>query len=247
MPPPGLRLSIVVPTLNEQVQIQTLIPHLRQAAAWVPVEIIVSDAGSEDDTVERAEALGARVFRSPWPGRAAQMNFGAEQAKSAVLHFVHADCRPQHGFAEAILKAVASGRLAGSLRNRFQTRHPGLRLCSYLSRFRGLMFRGGGQTLFAQKALFESVGGYDTGLELMEEYELIGKLSRRTRFTVLPLDSVVSVRKHRINGAMRLQLIYACIMGMYFAGASQDRLKRFHRRWVRSGRQAMAFEKPEAF
>lgn len=239
--PPSI--SIIIPALNEADHLQRLLPLLWQRGRpWV-LEILVVDGGSMDTTRQAAQEGGAQWLCAPQPGRAAQMNYGAQHAKASILHFIHADSLPEAGFAQALITAISSGHKAGCLRNRFDTRHPGLLLCSYCSRFRGLMFRGGGQTLFVTRDLFAAAGGYDTRLDLMEEYDLIRKLQRQTSFVVLPLNAWVSVRKHRRNGALRLQLIYACIMGMYFAGCSQERMKRFHKRMVRTGPQQMHFER----
>ena len=89
-----LSISIIIPTLNEERNIQELIPLLKEQGVK---EIIVVDGGSLDDTKLQAEKAGAQVLVSEC-GRAVQMNAGADVARGEVLWFVHADTRPPaHG------------------------------------------------------------------------------------------------------------------------------------------------------
>src|SRR5262245_52062188 len=81
-----MRLAIVVPTLNEE---DTLRRHLPAALAAAD-EVVVSDGGSTDATVEVARSLGAHVVTGP-PGRGAQLNRGAAEATADILLFLHAD------------------------------------------------------------------------------------------------------------------------------------------------------------
>ena len=67
--PPGAaerpRLSVVIPTRDEEAEIGDLLDHLLPAAPW---EVIVVDAGSTDRTCAMARARGVRVITSA-PGR----------------------------------------------------------------------------------------------------------------------------------------------------------------------------------
>ena len=53
------RVALVIPTLNEQEPIAEVIQAVPRDAVD---EVIVADSGSEDRTVERARAAGARVI-----------------------------------------------------------------------------------------------------------------------------------------------------------------------------------------
>jgi len=57
----------------------------------------VVDGGSIDDTVQLANASGAKVITSS-PGRAKRMNKGAKTAQGDILLFLHADTFLPHGF-----------------------------------------------------------------------------------------------------------------------------------------------------
>ena len=62
----GLRLSLVIPTLNEAQTIGTVLERLLPLRDQLPLldEIAVVDSGSTDNTVERAFEAGAEVYRA---------------------------------------------------------------------------------------------------------------------------------------------------------------------------------------
>jgi glycosyltransferase involved in cell wall biosynthesis len=92
-------VSIIVPALNEEHAIGTLIEELRAAAAWH--EIIVVDDGSSDGTGEQAAAAGARVLRHPYnKGNGAAVKTGIRAATGEYLMIIDAD--GQHQPADAV-------------------------------------------------------------------------------------------------------------------------------------------------
>jgi glycosyltransferase involved in cell wall biosynthesis len=79
-------VSGVVITHNEEKMIERCLSSL----SWTR-EVIVVDALSTDRTAEIAAAMGARVFKRPWPGYAAQKSFGVAQATQPWVLNVDAD------------------------------------------------------------------------------------------------------------------------------------------------------------
>ncbi len=134
-------LSVIIPTYNEAANIGRLVADLRRYSPPGAVEVLVVDAGSSDGTAAVAQQAGATVLRSPQPGRAAQMNYGAQHARGDVLYFVHADVGIHPGYVATIGAAVAQGYGAGCYRFRFDSAHPLLRLNSYGTRSKGIMSR----------------------------------------------------------------------------------------------------------
>ncbi|MCA9569825.1 MAG: glycosyltransferase, partial [Myxococcales bacterium] len=98
-----MRVTAVVPTLDEVTRLEACLDAL--VAAGVD-EVVVSDGGSRDGTVELARRLGCRVVvgRS---GRALQCNRGALAADGDVLWFVHADVRVPVTGAQAVRAALS--------------------------------------------------------------------------------------------------------------------------------------------
>ena len=62
------RLSAALITFNEERNLPRVLESLRGVAD----EVVVSDSGSTDGTVEIARSFGARVFETEWPGYARQ-------------------------------------------------------------------------------------------------------------------------------------------------------------------------------
>jgi len=89
--PPEFKLSVVVPTYNEEGSIgETIEAVFRQSCCGRP-EVLVVDGGSTDRTLEVATSHGAKVLRAPKPGRGPQMDVGARAAQGSVVMFLHAD------------------------------------------------------------------------------------------------------------------------------------------------------------
>lgn len=222
-------LSVIIPTHNEAGNIGRLVADLRRYAPVGAVEILVVDANSPDGTAAAARAAGATVLESPRPGRANQMNYGAQQARGDIFYFVHADVRIHPDYVATIREAVARGDAAGCYRFRFDSNHPLLRLNSYGTRFKGLMSRGGDQTLFISRALFEQLGGFNEAFVIMEDFEIIQRIRRVARFHIVPQDVVVSARKYETNSWLRVQLANLTAFSMYFLKLPPTRIARTYK------------------
>jgi rSAM/selenodomain-associated transferase 2 len=222
-------LSVIIPTHNEAGNIGRLVADLRRYAPVGAVEILVVDANSPDGTAAAARAAGATVLESPRPGRANQMNYGAQQARGDIFYFVHADVRIHPDYVATIRQAVAGGNAAGCYRFRFDSNHPLLRLNSYGTRFKGIMSRGGDQTLFLTRALFEQLGGFNEAFVIMEDFEIIQRIRRVARFHIVPQDVVVSARKYETNGWLRVQLANLTAFSMYFLKLPPTRIARTYK------------------
>ena len=86
------------------------------------------------------------------------MNAGASVAKGEILYFLHADSFPPEGYDQYIIDEVAKGNDAGCFRMRFDSNHWWLRLASWLTQFSWRACRGGDQSQFITKKLFEELG-----------------------------------------------------------------------------------------
>ena len=222
-------LSVIIPTYNEAANIGRLVADLRRYAPAEAVEILVVDAGSPDGTAEAARRAGATVLASPKPGRAAQLNYGAQQARGDIFYFVHADVGIHPDYVATIQAAVAQGHAAGCYRFRFDSSHLLLRLNSYGTRFKGIMSRGGDQTLFVTRALFERLGGFNEHFVIMEDFEIIQRIRRVASFYIVPQNVVVSARKYETNGWLRVQLANLTAFAMYFLKLPPTRIARTYK------------------
>src|SRR5687767_13502101 len=104
-----MRLSIILPTLNEAEHLPRAIASLRGQG---PCEIIVVDAGSVDATLEAAR--DADLVLSSARGRATQMNLGAVHATGDAFLFLHADCYLQPGALEALKVSLRKNEISAA-------------------------------------------------------------------------------------------------------------------------------------
>jgi rSAM/selenodomain-associated transferase 2 len=222
-------LSIIIPTYNEAANIGRLVTDLRRYAPPEAVEVLVVDAASSDGTAAVAHAAGATVLAAPRPGRAMQMNYGAQHARGDIFYFVHADVGIHPQYVATIREAVAQGNAAGCYRFRFDSPHLLLRINSYGTRFEGIMSRGGDQTLFVTRALFEQLGGFNEAFVIMEDFEIIQRIRRVARFYIVPQEVVVSARKYETNSWLRVQLANLTAFSMYFLKLPPTRIARTYK------------------
>ncbi len=216
-------LSIIIPVYNEENAIGGLVAYLLQNAREHPVQIVVVDGGSTDETVARAEQAGAQVLKSP-TGRAAQMNFGVAQAIYPVLYFVHADSRPPARYATDIQLAVSNGYLLGRYQTKFDSNNFLLKINAFFTRFDWPVCYGGDQSLFITKELFATLGGFNTNMLIMEEYDLVERARPYGRYKVFNNTCLVSARKYDTNSWLTVQLANRKIMQMWRKGAMQQEM-----------------------
>jgi rSAM/selenodomain-associated transferase 2 len=234
-PVPDL-VSIIIPTYNEAASIGPLLCYLHATVGEPAPELLVIDGGSTDDTVAQARQAGATVLHSPRKGRAAQLNYGAQQARGDLLYFLHADSYPPPGFLADLHLAVAQGYGSGCYRLAFDHGHWFLRFSAWCTRFPFTFLRFGDQSLFVRRALFAQLGGYREDLQVMEDQELVTRLRVQAPFRLLPRAVTTSARKYLANGVFRLQGIFTLVVLLYWAGVSQPNLVRLYRRLIRQGK-----------
>jgi rSAM/selenodomain-associated transferase 2 len=224
-----MTISIIIPTYNEAANIGRLVAELRQYGGASVGQILVVDAHSPDGTADAASRAGASVLPAPKPGRAAQMNHGAAQATGEVLYFVHADVGIHPDYVADIQAGIRAGYDAGCYRFRFDSPKPMLRLNSYGTRFGGLMSRGGDQTLFISRTLFDRLGGFDERFVIMEDFDMIVRIRRVARFLIVPKDVRVSARKYDRNSWARVQLANLTAFSMFFLKLPPARIARMYK------------------
>jgi rSAM/selenodomain-associated transferase 2 len=219
------KITVIIPTLNEAENIGDLLYFINQHTKDTIAEIIVTDAESEDNTRDIAKENDARVICTKQASRAHQMNEAAKMATGDILYFVHADAKPPQSFPSDIVNAIKNGSDFGCYRFKFDSKHPFLAVNSFFTRFKVLWCRGGDQTMFIKKSVFEQNNGFNEEFVVMEDFELIRRLWKKYRFDIIPKSVLVSPRKYEYNGYWQVNLANLKIYKMFMRGYHPQILK----------------------
>jgi rSAM/selenodomain-associated transferase 2 len=217
-----MQISIIIPTLNEAENIGKLVRYLKRHANNVLHEIIVVDAQSRDNTEGVARQAGAIVLTSEKRSRAVQMNLGAKAAKGDVLYFVHADCFPPETYCADIQQFMEEGFYLGCYRYKFDSSNILLGINAYFTRFSPLWCRGGDETLFVKRSVFDELKGYDEQFSIMEEYDFIHRARANFKMAIMPKYALVSARKYETNGYFRVQWANLKVFRLFKKGVSPN-------------------------
>ena len=220
--PPRMTITCVIPCLNERYELPAVLRLLTGAPVpeGVAVEFVVVDGGSTDGSVAVAQAWpGVRLLQCR-PLRAVQMNAGAAATSGEVLYFVHADTRPPRSCFRDIAAAVEAGHRSGGYAFAFDSDSALLRFNAWTTGFNVLATRGGDQSIFVTREVFERVGGFRESMTVMEEYSFLRDLRRAgVGYRLFPEGrTLVSARKYEGRSWARVQVANVCAMSMWRLG-----------------------------
>ncbi|MBX7043139.1 MAG: glycosyltransferase [Ignavibacteria bacterium] len=218
------KVSVIIPTLNEEKLVERLLRQFdEQLRKSFDIELIVSDGGSVDRTIEICERYADKVVKKD--NRFKQnisrgRNTGAWLSQGDVLIFLNADviiADPHFLIGEAV-RSVSEGNAALACR---------VQICKDEERIGDKLFHGfynnyvrlinriwigmgrGECHIISRKAFFES-GGYDESLAAGEDFELYHRLRKYGR-VIFRNDLLVyeSPRRYRKYGYARVFLDWA--------------------------------------
>ncbi|HKK94313.1 MAG TPA: glycosyltransferase [Longimicrobiales bacterium] len=110
-------VSVIVPTFRRPDRVKECVAALRQQDYPADrLEVLIVDDGSPDpveiDGSVGSDGPGIRLIRQRNAGPARARNHGAAEAEGSVLAFTDDDCRPDPGWAAALVRALAEEPLA---------------------------------------------------------------------------------------------------------------------------------------
>jgi rSAM/selenodomain-associated transferase 2 len=207
-----MRLSVLVPAHNEETTLSRTLAHTCEQVR--PHELLVANVCSTDQTGEIAGRYAATFTLECTRGTA--LNQIAARATGDVLLFLHADTLLPPDAPELIEAALGNPSIVGGV-FRLRLDDPGwlARLISAgvnaRSALLGTFF--GDQALFVRREVFSQVGGY-RDWSVMEDLEILSRLRRHGRLTLLNAEVITSARRHRRAGWLKtLATIWAiCLL-----------------------------------
>ena len=205
--PSALRVSVVIPAYNYGRFLAEAIDSAF-SQTLPPLEVIVVDDGSTDETAEVLARYGdrLRVFQRQNGGVAAARNFGAAQASGDVLAFLDADdiwvphklemqmARLQR---DPDLGMVHCGLEVFDNNGKTEIRLDGLEghIAPAMLQFEKTRFVATGSTMFISKRIFEELGGFDPRLSPSEDWDLCYRIATRYRIACVR-EPLVRYRLH---------------------------------------------------
>jgi rSAM/selenodomain-associated transferase 2 len=195
-----MRLSIIIPVLNEAAGIAPLLLRLaplREQGA----QLVVVDGGSSDDTAALA-------------------------ASGDTLLFLHADTLLPRG-ADALIGAALRRHAWGRFDVALDGAHPMFRVIAAMMNLRSRLtaIATGDQAIFMRRAFYLQAGGFPQ-LALMEDIAFCKRARRLARPACLRQRVLTSARRWEKNGIWRTILLMWRLRLAYFMGADPERLAR---------------------
>lgn len=221
-----IKISIIIPTLNEELLIGKLLGSIDKSLA----EVIVADGGSTDDTIKIATSSGAIIVENIKSGRGSQMDSGAKIARGDILLFLHCDTRLPHNWLNIIIETInTEGVIGGAFT--FKTDGVGIkfRVLEKFVKIRnnllGLVY--GDQGIFVIRDVFHKIGGFRS-LPLMEDVDCLRRLRKRGKFIVIKDEIITSSRRWEKNGFFKNTLRNSLYILLYFIGIKPSSIYKFY-------------------
>ena len=203
------KISVIIPTLEEENYIEAVLSRLNKVKP--AVEVIVVDGGSRDRTIELAKHFTDKVVQTQKHGIASGRNYGARKASGDILVFLDADVTFPVKFVEKVLDTFKDPTVVGATCNImplhyqlgstvfFKVYNIILRACT---KFRP---HSRGEFFAVRKSAFETAKGFDESMPCLEDHDLANRLSKLGRFVFISdLTIYESLRRFRKLGFWRV-------------------------------------------
>jgi glycosyltransferase involved in cell wall biosynthesis len=213
-----MKLSIVIPTLNEAGQIRFLLEDLiNQRSTFDDFETLVVDAksldGTSDEVLSYLNRLPNLKLVTTEKGVAAQRNLGADQAKGEWILFLDADASLPAGFLKGFIDQAEAQDLTVATAN-FKVRSRSLidQLGAWLM-LKMLRWsrksrhpRSSGSCMLVRADLHQKIGGFDPKLKLAEDHDYATRVvAAGGRFDYVDQPFwYASMRRFELEGRLRV-------------------------------------------
>ena len=183
------------------------------------VVVVDSSLGQDIETLSSRHSLN--YVRSD-PGRGLQLSLGAKESIGDWLLFLHSDTRLAGDWQSQINGHIESdGKKAAVFQLSFNTKNLGASTVASWANFRTRFFilPYGDQGLLISKELYDSIGGFDPNLPLMEDVDLIKRLGKQS-IRLLKATALTSGAKYNAEGWLKRSLKHFKFFLLYRSGES---------------------------
>jgi len=217
------KISVIIPSLNEEKTIQKTIESAKQGYF---VEIIVSDGGSSDKTKEIAESLGVKVVSSK-QGRGQQQQAGFEASSGELIVLLHADTILPENWDKHVRTELKNENTAITA-FKLAINESGFKykLVSFFANLRSQWAKlpYGDQAFAIRKTTLLELGGIPKRV-LMEDVYLVRKAQKLGNLSLIPASVKTSARRWKKYGVIKTTVFNQLILWADSLGASDIELK----------------------
>lgn len=223
--------SVIIPVLNEQKGLPTCLGKLHTQADAYRSEIIVVDGDPKGGTLDVVQDPDVIKICSR-PGRALQMNAGADIAKGTILIFLHADTQlPDRAFLSIEQALIDPIFVGGAFDLAIESERVFLKWIGRQASLRSRISRipYGDQAIFLRKSFFDLIGRYKP-LPIMEDVDLMRRIKKNGGRIMILQDKVrTSPRRWETEGPVYTTFRNQCLLTLFNLGVSPKKLARFYK------------------
>ncbi len=217
-------VSVVIPAFNAEHYLgETLESVLAQT--YEPVEVIVIDDGSTDDTADLARRYPVRLLQGPNGGRSVARNRGLDVARGDLIAFCDADDLWLNRRLEAQVGVLDGDPRLGVVSCQVEPFiQPGMPRPSWfglgqMQTRRALLT----SALLVRRELFETVGGFDPRYRIVQDTDWVARaISSGTRIGYVD-EVLVRYRVHDANGSSDRELVHTEMLQVLRAAVARRR------------------------
>ena len=203
---PARMISVIIPAHNEERYLGKTLEGLQhQNYGWF--EVIVVANGCTDRTREVAKGRCQRLIVLSERNLGVARNLGARMARGDILLFLDADTVLEPMALRVIAEQFNEADAAGTIRGRPDDSRPAYRLIYALKNLvhRCSLHPGSSGVILCWRKAFMRVGGFDEGLEVRENSDLLKRLMLCGRYKYIgAVSATTSMRRYERWGVGRV-------------------------------------------
>ncbi|MFH1306074.1 MAG: glycosyltransferase [Candidatus Micrarchaeota archaeon] len=201
-----MKVSIIIPTLNEEKRIERTLKSLKDQDYWDRFELIVADGNSTDNTVKIAMKYCNKVVTETTHTIAAGRQAGADAATGDILLFTDGDSIMDRSWVRKMSEAFENEKVAGAYGLIVPFEGGGiermvLTYCAYFAasilNVIGIDYLAG-SNMGVRKKAFDKIGGFNIHLTTGEDTDLMKRIRREGKTVFVP-DAIVGYSLRRVR------------------------------------------------
>ncbi len=205
----SMKVSIVIPTLNEENYVGSVLSDIARQTRKAH-EVIIVDGKSGDATASVVARFPGVNLLIGAPPVANQRNLGGRKASGDILVFLDADIRLSETFLEGFLERIEQRNLdiACPLYMPYRSTLLIKTIHAYINvvfvALQKVLPYGAGHCIAVKRDIFQQSPGFDPHLKVGEVVALVRKLSKGRRFGIVAKQLFVSDRRYKEEGVSRM-------------------------------------------